>query len=508
MCVSSGPRTPHRLPGARPRATVRARAPTRRYPGLAFVAAHGPAAPLEGAVALQELKLHEIRVVFIASDTLGERIAGPGIRCWELSRVLSRHFQVTLAVPPILEAEDATLAEPDFSARIQKCATTSELRKLVDESDVVVTLGAIVAVYPFLTRIDKALVFDAYDPFLLAGLEQHRHAKPETSLQSYERYLLAHLRALKAADFVMCASERQRDYWLGMLSAMGRVNPFTYDGDPCLERLIRVVPFGLPSGEPKRGLNVIKGVVPGVGVKDRVVLWGGGVWDWFDATTAVKAMSRIAEKRTDVKLFFMGTKRPNALVAKSSAVDEVVDLSRQLGLSRQVFFNDWVPYDDRPSYLLEADLGLSLHPESAESRFAFRTRFLDYFWAGLPVVATEGDTMSEVVRRSEVGKLVPPGDDEAVASAILDLLDRPDLKSAWAPRFEALRATYAWDVAAKPLVEFCRNPRKATDKDKPALARANLIRGFREWMPARVKEGLSEGALGRIFRKMKRGTRS
>ncbi len=54
-------------------------------------------------------------------------------------------------------------------------------------------------------------------------------------------------------------------------------------------------------------------------------------------------------------------------------------------LGTSVFFNpDWVAYEDRGDYLLEADAGVSTHFAHIETEFAFRTRILDYLWAGLP----------------------------------------------------------------------------------------------------------------------------
>ena len=47
-----------------------------------------------------------------------------------------------------------------------------------------------------------------------------------------------------------------------------------------------------------------------------------------------------------------------------------------------MFFNeDWVAYDDRQNYLLEADVGVSTHLDHVETEFSFRTRILDYLWA-------------------------------------------------------------------------------------------------------------------------------
>src|SRR5438128_997196 len=85
-----------------------------------------------------------------------------------------------------------------------------------------------------------------------------------------------HLDQLRRGDFFLCASQRQRDFWLGMLAAAGRVNPYTFAADPVLRRLIDVLPFGIPDDAPQRARPAIKGVVPGIGPDDQVVYWGGG----------------------------------------------------------------------------------------------------------------------------------------------------------------------------------------------------------------------------------------
>jgi glycosyltransferase involved in cell wall biosynthesis len=390
-------------------------------------------------------------------------MAGSGIRTWELARVLSRHLQVDLAVPPFVEAGPP--AAPDFPAEIHVCRRTKELQRLVAEADLLMTLGAVPLACPFLTRTDKPLILDAYDPFLLAGLELHR-GDLRQQLIAHEHYRRALLVGLGSADFILCANERQRDYWLGMLSALGRVNPHNYRGDPTLSRLLSVVPFGLPGEPPRQGRPALKGVHPAIRSSDRVVVWGGGLWDWLDAKTAIRAMAQVTAIRGDVKLFFMGTQRPNRRVARMAALEEAVALSRDLGLhGRSVLFNaEWVPYAERQNYLLEADLGICLHHDVLETRFAFRTRLLDCVWAGLPVVATRGDTLGEEMHREGLARAVAPGMEHAVAAAILELLDVADIKARMRPRFEAMAARYRWDVVASPLVEFCRNPRLAADK--------------------------------------------
>jgi glycosyltransferase involved in cell wall biosynthesis len=177
-------------------------------------------------------------------------------------------------------------------------------------------------------------------------------------------------------------------------------------------------------------------------------------------------MPLILEQRADVKLFFMGINRPNRDVIKMEAANRAIILSQELGLyERSVFFNDWVPYDERQNYLLEADVGVSLHLEHVETRFAFRTRLLDYLWAGLPVVSTRGSVMGETLAAHGLACLIAPGDVEGVAQAILNLLNDPTSRADHATQFRKVAADYHWDVVVRPLIDFCASPSFAPDKD-------------------------------------------
>ena len=81
---------------------------------------------------------------------------------------------------------------------------------------------------------------------------------------------------VRAGDFFLCASERQRDYWLGYLNALGQVNPATHAADPTLRDLIDVVPFGIPARPPERSGTGMRERL-GLSAEDLVLLWGGGV---------------------------------------------------------------------------------------------------------------------------------------------------------------------------------------------------------------------------------------
>ncbi|MCB8978078.1 MAG: glycosyltransferase family 4 protein [Ardenticatenaceae bacterium] len=403
-------------------------------------------------------------IALISSDVVGSSMAGPGIRVWEFAQELSQQFPVKLIIPPLIAAS-ASQEKPDSPFEFYVCHTQDELRRAVQSCGVIITRGIVLTAYPFLGELGIPLVLDMYNTFLLEGLQQIADAEDWRRVTTYERDLATMKTQLNTADFILCASEKQRDYWLGVLSAIGRVNPYTHQQDHSLRQLIDVVPFGLPPETPHQTKSVLKGVYKNIAANDRVILWGGGIWNWLDAETLIRAVHLISQQRNDVKLFFMGVKRPYQAIAKFDAVEQAMQLSQTLGLTnRYVFFNDWVPYNERQNYLLEADIGVSLHLDHIETRFAFRTRLLDYLWCGLPTVASKGDVLAELLASHGLAKLVTPADTDGVAQAILELLDTPNLRAELAEEFQQIARQFQWDQILQPLIAFCQKPHLAADK--------------------------------------------
>ena len=272
----------------------------------------------------------------------------------------------------------------------------------------------------------------------------------ETSARLLSRAaVLKQILALQTGSAFICASERQRDLWLGVLGALGRIDLDRFRTDPSLDKLVGVVPFGLEADEPQASERVLKGVVPGIAESDKVLLWGGGIWNWLDPLTPIKAVAELSRRRPDVKLFFLGVQHPNPRVPAMVMTTRSVELAESLGVrDTHVFFNfGWTPYAERVGFLLEADLGISAHFDSVETRFAFRTRLLDYFWARLPIVATGGDVLGDLVEQQGLGRTVGEGDVEGWVDAIESLLDDGKADAS----FEEVRSRFAWPTVVEPL---------------------------------------------------------
>ncbi len=115
-------------------------------------------------------------------------------------------------------------------------------------------------------RSPKVLIVDIYDPIHLEVLEQSRD-QDDWDRRNLARVTVEVLNEqLARGDHFLCASEKQRDFWLGQLAAVGRLNPSTYDDGENLEGLISVVPFGLddepPAGPVRRSGGWCRASVP------------------------------------------------------------------------------------------------------------------------------------------------------------------------------------------------------------------------------------------------------
>lgn len=386
-------------------------------------------------------------------------MAGPGIRMSELARVLAREHTVTLATP-----QPADLLPSGVNNHAYRWTDAASLAGAIENADLIIANGFVLEGHPELAQSSKPLVLDLYDPTALEHLELLRDAPlaERQARNTGDVRLLA--RQLAAGDCFLCATERQRDLYLGALLLQGRLTPSLSDSDPELRGLLRVVPFGLPSEAPQRGEAMLRGVIDGIGDDDLLLLWSGGLWDWMDPLTLLRALAEL--DRPQVKLVFLagahpGLARPAEMPARARALASALGL-----LDRSVFFyEDWVPYQKRASMLLEADLLVSLHRQHLESAYAaVRSRFLDHLWAGRASLMTKGDAASALVEEHQLGRTVPPDDVATLVATLRELAEQPEMLKVYGERARKLSEQYHWEKVAEPLLDFCRNPQRTSSR--------------------------------------------
>jgi hypothetical protein len=423
-----------------------------------------------------------MRVLVVSAEPVGERMAGPAIRAYELARALAETCDVTITAPapstadlPLIEAGMADVEALVAATREHDIVVAQELPPVV------------------LARLETRLVADLYNALVVEMLEGGA-ARP-----TQRRIAARTLAMCAAADLILCANERQRDLLIGGMALHGLLDPETYARDPTLRSLVAVVGFGLPDGVP-RATGALRAAFPAIGETDRVLLWGGGVWDWLDPETPLRALERLDPS---VHLVMMGLGRPGLEASGQGAAGQRF-LQAAAGVPRVHVNAGWVPYAERGAWLAEADLAVSAHRDHLEARYAHRTRLLDALWAGLPVVTTRGDAIAELVQGERLGAAVAPGDVEGYADACARLLG-PDGAGA-RTRVAAIAPQLRWSVLARPLVEWCGSPPPRRRVRRDVVRRAALSQ-YRWALAETLHDQGSVAAARRVGRRLRRAVR-
>lgn len=427
-------------------------------------------------------------IIIICSDVIGEKIAGPAIRCVEIAKYLSKFYEVLLASPKINDKEKYL------------CRTISTddplFRSEVFNANIVIFQGDALKVHPFLKEYSGVLIADLYCPIPLEYHQVSEGFPLETRLNTASYLAEMVHEQLVYADHFLCASERQKEFWLGSLTLAGRINalrwPIASHAD--VSQLISLLPFGLDSHRPQRDRHALRDAFS-IPYDDFVMVWGGGIYQWFDPLTIIRALHRLIKKGFRVHLVFMGVKHPNPSINEHDMCGSAVALSKELGLFDQfVHFNfGWVDYSDRHNFLFDADIGVSAHFDNPETRYSFRTRMLDYLWAGLPIVATKGDVFGDALDANSIGVAVDFEDVDGWVAALEKMITMNDFRAACRAGSERYAQAFRWDIVTKPLLNLCAQISTSPDRE---YVRTNFCRGVRrQGLGQRVRGAFVRGGL-------------
>lgn len=394
-----------------------------------------------------------MRILVLAQDPVGTYMSSQGIRAYYMAQVLANALpdaDVTLAVPNV---DDQPTIE---GVRVEHYLRSSS-SDLISRHDVIISTRF--SPRHVLQFPKKRFVADLFSQYFIEWMELSKAASGLRRTTWVNRNRAHVALQLTFADFILCANERQRDTYIGMLSAMGLIDPEAYDRDSSLRGYIDVAPHGVRPDEPVHTRQVMKGTLPGVREDDTVIMWNGGTVSWYDPETFLRALHLLSQERDDIKAMFLGATYPGmSILGRGERFTSALELSKELGLyDRTVFFEfGWVPHAEVTNYLLESNIGLCTYFDNLETRYSHRTRFLDLFWAELPVICTRGDVLAEMVDEHGLGIVVGEGDVAAVADAIRRLADdRPFIDQCRA-NLRSLKSSLSWEITFEPLVRFCR----------------------------------------------------
>lgn len=219
-----------------------------------------------------------------------------------------------------------------------------------------------------------------------------------------DEYRAAQIAGLSAADAVVAVSSFAR----GLAEARG-VDP----------RVLHTIENGV---DPRRfaGVGRDEALAQRLGLRpeDRVLLTVSRLAPRKGHRTAIRALARLAKKDPRLKYVFTG--------ASETMTRELMALARELGVADRVIPAGFVSEDELPAlYRLATVFALLADDESADVE-GFGVALLEAAASGLPTIASRAGGMPEAIADGVTGVLVPPGEPEAAANAIAELMARPD----------------------------------------------------------------------------------
>lgn len=131
--------------------------------------------------------------------------------------------------------------------------------------------------------------------------------------------------------------------------------------------------------------------------------------------------------------------------------EQIFELVEQLNLSQAVCFPGFVPQAELPLWYNAATL--FVYPSFFEG---FGLPVLEAMACGTPVIASAGSSLPEVTGTEGAACLVEPADVEALAAAMAQVSDNPDLRATMSERGRARAAGFRWEKTARETVEIYR----------------------------------------------------
>ncbi len=141
------------------------------------------------------------------------------------------------------------------------------------------------------------------------------------------------------------------------------------------------------------------------------------------------------------------------LVGGGEDFDRVQDLARQLNIDRQMIFTGRVAPDEVPDYYALATVTVDPVQDDLIAQARSPLKVLESLAMGTPVITGDVGDRRELLQCGQLGVLVKPGDSQALAAGLLDVLRQPERRADLARAALAQRERWYWDQLVHDFVQ-------------------------------------------------------
>lgn len=184
-------------------------------------------------------------------------------------------------------------------------------------------------------------------------------------------------------------------------------------------------------------------------VPQEKMIYLGGMSRTRGLVEVVEAFSLVARRYPTWELLLVGSARP-ALFE-----DELKALAKERGIATQVKFVPWVPYEEKEKLSSQASIGIITFLPYSNNISCLPNKLFDYMLVSLPVIASNFLLYKEVVEPHQCGLIVDPSNPEAIAEAMVYLIEHPaEARRMGANGRRAVTEQYNWNRESAKLLRI------------------------------------------------------
>lgn len=378
-------------------------------------------------------------------------VEGGGLRVWGLANaVASAGHLVTIGIPS--EYLKSTLHTTNGIVLVPY-VKVEDLIEILNSSNAII--------YPTGAPIIANDVLNLRSPWTICIGDSYVPIHVEVSARTSEDLELEEfhfnqnspqwLRAIGEADVLLCASESQKTYLLGVLAGSGYLTPKSY-------RHVKIVlvPFGI---EEDNFLGA-KNLGNQRRTKQFKILWYGGFYPWFDGTRFANLVKEInlatLDSKTEIQIIVVGALNP--FVNNPAFVEHAFEIVKKIKNAGNVEFIDWLPYNNRHLLLSEIDLVFCFSQPGYENLLAWRTRYLDFIKFRIPLITNNIDPLGELIVEAGAGIHISSGDPKEMAKVVKQLTSSPAELTKMKKSYSDLAVKLDWKSVIDPLLIELKRP--------------------------------------------------
>ena len=191
----------------------------------------------------------------------------------------------------------------------------------------------------------------------------------------------------------------------------------------------------------------------GMELETPYICFVGNLAPWQGVEYLVKAAPSILSRFPECRFLIVG---------EGVMKNELLKLSRELGVADRFVFTGVVPYDRVPVYINASDICAAPFILARNAKIGLSPlKLYEYMACGKPVVASAISGVVDVLEASGGGIPVPPENPEALAEAISKLLENQELRTKLGSKgLSHVTENYSWYSVAKQVDGVCKSGHK------------------------------------------------